>query len=183
MGYAEQRAMVEAALARDSDDDGSYPPAAGYLTAARERLGLSEQQLRRRLGSVGHVCMDLEWYDSELFQCASVAVLVGLAAVLRTSVASLLFGDSPASALPVATCADVSRRVGEVIAAERISSDEFGNRVGWDVEPLLHDPAVLATYNVQGLRDICQAVGVDWMSVVESLERQAAQENGAGEAG
>ena len=177
MAFDEQKAIADAALAaRGLERSLPYPPAAEYLRTARERVGLSEEALRLRLGSGVHLCPALELYDSELFQCAEVSTLVSLASALETSVAALLYGEAPVSALAPVSCAEVTRRIRETLAATGATADQFGDRVGWSVEAVLQEPDTLATYNVQGLRDICAGVGVDWMCVLAWLESDATQQ-------
>jgi hypothetical protein len=52
-----------------------------------------------------------------------------------------------------------------------MTAEALGEAIGWDIEPVLQEPEALEGYNVAGLRDICSAVGLDWLSIVVHLER------------
>ena len=48
-------------------------------------------------------------------------------------------------------------------------ADSFGERIGWDVSSALEDPNnIWKDWNLDGLQDICHAVGVNWEHVLNS---------------
>ena len=52
------------------------------------------------------------------------------------------------------------------LADESLSEASLCSVVGWDVGQALHDPEALDSYSVLALRDICRAVGREWVDVV-----------------
>lgn len=164
--------MAEEALDQERVDRSSvFPPAADHLRAAREARGLSPQQLATRFGSEGHLCPDLELYDDELFTCISISDLLRLAEVLGTSPPALLFGeDSPEPIQPL-SFSDIAVRIRSHLSAVKMTPDAWGELVGWDIQAILADPLALGAYNVQGLRDICNGLGVDWVGLLSEHGR------------
>ena len=79
---------------------------------------------------------------------------------------ALLFGfdlERPLSRTPYAVIAE---RLSALMAKEGLTVEELSNRVGWDLAGVLRDPEKFAQFSVVGLRDVCQAVGVDWVSAL-----------------
>jgi hypothetical protein len=173
MSFADERATAEAAMAHRGPGEGPpYPPVADRIRIGREQLGLGEQELERLVDGQGqHLCQDLEWFDREAFECASIGDLLALARALETSVSVLLFGDEPPAALAEVTCSRIADALRERQSRSGLSLEDFSTQVGWNVEPVLNKPLALLAYNLEGLRDICVAVGVDWLAVVMHVER------------
>jgi hypothetical protein len=174
MSFADERGAAEAAMAHRGAGEGPpYPPVADRIRIRREQLGLSEQELERRVASRGqHVCQDLEWFDHEAFGCASIGDLLALAGALETSVSALLFGGDPPASPAEVTCSRIGDALRERLSRSGLSVEAFSTQVGWNVEPVIDDPLALLTYNLEGLRDICIAVDVDWLAVVTHVERK-----------
>jgi hypothetical protein len=166
--------MAEEALAQDRVDRSSrFPPASKHLRAAREASGLTQRQLAERFGPEGHLCPDLELYDDELFTCIAVDDLLHLARVLERSAPALLFGaDPPAGATPAVTFSAVADRIRSSLATTGSTAEAWGDMAGWDVTPLLQDPAALGSFNVQGVHDVCKALGIDWVGVLSERNRR-----------
>jgi hypothetical protein len=62
--------------------------------------------------------------------------------------------------------ADFARVIQESVRASGGDVDAWGERAGWDVEPLLRDPDEVWNLSADGLRDIANAAGIDWRSVL-----------------
>jgi hypothetical protein len=165
MLFGEGRVLAERALEQDRVDRvAGFPPAAAHLRVSREALGLNPQHLAARFGRHGHLCPDLELYDDELFTCISVRDLLRLAAVVETSVAALLFGGNPPVPIRHVTFSEIAALIRDRLAATGVTAEQCGELVGWDVQPVLHNPEALGDFNVQGLRDVCVALGIDWVA-------------------
>ena len=174
MGYSAERDLAEAALAQDRVDRSSgFPPASEHLRAAREGSGLTQRQLADRFGPEGHLCPDLELYDDELFTCIAIDDLLHLARVLETSAPALLFGAAPpAGVTPAVTFAEIADAIRSSLSATGSTAEAWGDMAGWDVKPILQDPAALGSFNVQGVHDVCKALGVDWVGVLGEHNRR-----------
>ena len=170
MVVMDERGLIETALAHLSDEAGSeptqWPPVARRIKEARERVGLSESEIAARLGMTASEYWDIELHDDEAFNVFAIAELAQLADILGVPLDALLFGknlESPPSRTPYAVIAE--RLVG-VMASECLTVDNLSDRVGWDLAGVLRDPQALDQFNVVGLRDVCRAVGVDWVSAL-----------------
>jgi hypothetical protein len=49
------------------------------------------------------------------------------------------------------------------------SVEEFGQQIEWDISAVLADPAALWEMNVEGLYNICQTLGLDWVAALPSI--------------
>jgi len=53
--------------------------------------------------------------------------------------------------------------------SEGLDAKSLGERLGWEIGGVLADPEELWSFNVTGLREVCQGVGVDWLAVCPRL--------------
>ena len=169
MAFAEEREMVERALALaelDGGDDPVFPPVAARFISAREALGLTEREVATQWGQQPSMYWDLELYDNEAFDVISVQDLVTLAAVLKVSVMQLLFGEEPSSPLATTTYSEVARLLRAKMADCGISIKQMSEQVGWDIAEYLNDPERLAELPIFGLRWVCNAANVDWATTL-----------------
>jgi hypothetical protein len=49
------------------------------------------------------------------------------------------------------------------------SARDFSNAIGWDVEQLLSNPGQVAHLNGDGLKAICEAIGLDWLPTLDEM--------------
>jgi hypothetical protein len=77
----------------------------------------------------------------------------------------ILTGDVRAAGETV-SFADFSRAIAESVRVGGGDADAWGERAGWDVEPLLRDPEEIWNLSPDGLRDIADAAGIDWRTVL-----------------
>lgn len=159
--------MAEQAMALyDRGSEATFPPAAARFLRAREARGLTQDDVAARWGEPPSMYWDLELYDDEAFTVVSVEQLRRLAAVLGTSVSVLLFDDEPSSEVAGVSYEEVITRLRERMAKDRVSVEQLGDQIGWELQPLLDDPGALGDLPVYALRSICRAAGVDWVGVL-----------------
>jgi transcriptional regulator with XRE-family HTH domain len=151
------------------------PPApvsiAERFRLARERAGLSMAEVAAR-ADVSEPCVcDLEGFNDELMTAYSAADLQRFAAVLSVAPWELLGtedGDAPISA------GDLGAAVREHCRARGMTLDDFGDAAGWDVSKAADEPQLLLTdFSLDGIRDICREVGVDWQRFIRGLSTSA----------
>ena len=163
--------MAEQALSSyelNETPESPFPAAAHRIRRVREALGLTRDDVASRWGEQASMYWDLELYDDEAFTVISVRQLQRLASVLETSVNVLLFGEEPAPPLPAAHYLDVVARLEVCMAEDAV--EEFGDRIGWDLRPLVTDPGTLGDLPVVGLWSVCRAANVDWVSVISTQQ-------------
>jgi len=166
----DERELVDMALAQVTTGAGSepaqWPPVARRIKEARERAGLSESEIAARLGMTPSEYWDIELHDDEAFSVFAIADLAQLAEVLGLTVDHMLFGASVEYSPSRTPYGVIAERLAAVIASEGVTVDNLSDRVGWDLAPVLRDPEALGQFNVVGLRDLCRAIGVDWVSAL-----------------
>ena len=141
------------------------PPIAKRIAAAREKAGLSHEVVAHSIGLDAPSYWDLEAYDDEAFMAVSIAELVALARTLGVSTLDLLEPTLSAPLEPI-SYAELAELIRARIVLDDVDVDTWGARVGWDVSDILANADSVADLNLDGLRDICSALGVDWRAVV-----------------
>jgi len=61
---------------------------------------------------------------------------------------------------------EISRRLNDRLAAEGLSADQLGERSGWEVTDVLKNPEALWHFNLVGLLDVSNAIGLDWVAAL-----------------
>jgi transcriptional regulator with XRE-family HTH domain len=135
------------------------------IRAARERAGLELPEAAHQLGVSFEEYRDLEDFEDEVWMTFSLAELRKLAQILGLTPRLILTGDARAPGETV-SFAGFSRAIAESVRIGGGDADAWGERAGWDVEPLLRDPEEIWNLSPDGLRDIADAAGIDWRSVL-----------------
>jgi transcriptional regulator with XRE-family HTH domain len=166
----DERAQAEKAFAAlsapRSVSEPQWPPVARRIREARDRTGLSESLVADKLGMTLTEYRDVEFHDDEVFVSFSLKHLRALGEVLGLPLHQMLLGPDAEPVGPPTSSDEIARRISALAASQQVSIEELSDSVGWDLEPILHDPASLAELNLDGLHDICAAIGVDWVSAL-----------------
>ena len=173
MAFAEERERAERALAAADQDDGEeaeFPPVARRFTRAREALGLTQAEVAERWHQPLSMYWDLEFHDSEAFDVISVFDLVVLAGILRVSVAHLLFGEDPPSSLASVSYSEIVQRLRRRMDTDELSVDAIEDIVGVEIREYLQKPERLGELPISLMRNICQAVRVDWAATLGNFQ-------------
>jgi len=129
------------------------------LKQAREATGKSPQEIAALAGLSAPTYCDLEEQDGELNMVVSLRELSKLASALGIST-RFIFDDSikgqPIS--PEQLCVKIK----SYLNAAGMSIAEFESRVGFVIEPSLHDFAKISDWNVDCLRFVCEELGLNW---------------------
>ena len=143
-----------------------YPPCAKHLVALRERQGLTKGAVAERLGLPPTWLDDLEAYDQELYADISLREISELARALGVSVADILLAGTGGGAGERVPFAQVPERLRIVLAGGAESVEAFGDRVGWEVDRVLDNPADMWSWCPDELRDISRGLGIDWVAAL-----------------
>src|SRR5215470_4905943 len=151
----EERARAERAMAAygrpDSqpvEQEPEWPSAAARILHARLSAGVTHTEMARQLGMAVMAYYDLERYDDEAFTVVSVGQLVALGKIVNVEPRVLLLGPEASGATAAIPFSDISERLAERIAREGRTAGEFGDSIGWDIEPLLRDSDALWSFNI-----------------------------------
>ena len=161
----DDRAIAESAL-RSDDPEVAWPPVAARIRMARERLGISQAEIAAHLGMGPSEYWDIEFHDDEAFLTFSVSELGRLALMLGVPLCELLFGSDELQERPGISFVEVADHLKDFMIRESLSIDELSERAGWELGPVLADAASLSSFNLMGLFEVCELVGIDWVAVL-----------------
>lgn len=137
------------------------------LEAARLRAGLSEAQIAKHVGLPEAWYCDLEGFPDELFLNVSLAHLQLIADAVRVSPRELLTDTEDAGAH--VSFEELTRKLTAYRASSGLSVAALSQQVGWELKDVLIDPSEFWNFNVDGLRDVCATIGIDWMTALPEL--------------
>jgi transcriptional regulator with XRE-family HTH domain len=139
---------------------------AARLREARSRAGLPVPEAAAAAGISANELADLESDDDEVTTAVSLRALRALCRAVGMSLRDLFDPghEAPASA-PVSPDQLVAR-LRQVVRERGLTLNQLEDHLGVIIEPLLDDPAYLLTYNVDTLRAICDATGIDWRTAL-----------------
>ena len=103
---------------------------------------------------------DIESYDQELFMCYSTADIQRFCSVLAIGPRDLFAIDSTSSPI---TPAELAGLIRDHCHSHSISIEQFEDASGWSIAKSLDEPERFRhDYPIDGIRDICQELAVDW---------------------
>lgn len=72
------------------------------------------------------------------------------------------------------TADELASAIRENCRVRNMTLDEFGDAAGWDVSKAVNTPPLLlAEYSLDGIKEICRELGLDWRPVIRSLSTAA----------
>jgi hypothetical protein len=108
---------------------------------------------------------DLESDDDELYMTLSLAELRLLCAELDMSFRYLFSGEQKTSdkSTPFSSLAEM---VAKHLDDHRMSQASFEDMVGWSLGDFTTNPERAWDWNLDCLRDVCAALGVEWLDAL-----------------
>lgn len=138
------------------------------IRTARLRAGLRPEDVARAVGLNKPSYYDVEASDDEVTGNISLATLTTIARCLGTTVADLL--DCPET-----HATNLSRPIFDLMAlaqarmaAEHLTVEAYGNRVGWNLAPAFENPERIWDYPFEMLRALCGNLGADWTQFLDA---------------
>lgn len=104
--------------------------------------------------------------DDEVRGHVSLRALKSIARTLGTTPLEILEGAGAVNASSPRSSASLAALVKARIDAENLTVDGYGERIGWNVEPILGDPERLWDYPFDMLQALCGELGLDWREVI-----------------
>jgi transcriptional regulator with XRE-family HTH domain len=134
---------------------------------ARERLGLSPEEVSARSGVSSPSVWDLEEIDGEITCNYSPRGLQALCRVIGIRAVEL-FGDEVAE--PPVSAADLAQRIYTECRSRGVTLEQFEDAVGWRLSACKAPPEkLLEDMTVDGLQWLCRELRIDWRRVLLSL--------------
>ena len=175
MSFLAERDMARRALEyRGPGPAPDFPPVASRIRAARERLGVSVQDFAARWSEEPSTYWDLELTDDALFRTVALGEIPRLASALELPVMVLLFGEVPMRAVAQVSYRDVAGAIDRQLSHDGLTVEQLSAAVGWELQPILDEPDVLSGLNLSAVLNICQAVRLDWVGLLQAVALGAA---------
>lgn len=134
---------------------------------ARERLGLSHEDVAQRCGVSTPCVWDIESYADELTTCYSAVDIRRFGKVLQIRPGE--FFDDEAVAPPV-LARELAERIREECRTRKITLEQFEEVVGWNLsDSLQQSDRLLSDLTLDGLRSLCRELNIDWRRVLSAL--------------
>jgi len=138
------------------------------LQAARLKRGLSHEDVATRVGLSKEWYWDLEHDPAQLLGNVSLAHLQLLSDAVRVSPLELITGSNELGEEPVAF-GNVIELLQLYRSSAGLSVDELSDEVGWELKDALVDANELWNFCVDGLKDVCDRVELDWRRALPDL--------------
>jgi transcriptional regulator with XRE-family HTH domain len=143
------------------------------LAAARNQCGRSVAALAAVAGVTPAGYWHLE-HDTELLDTLSLRSLQALCRALGLRADELLFGSERPSAVRPLSFAALLAAVQRRQAALGLSTDEWSERIGWELAGPYAAPGQLWSYTAEALKDLCEAAGQSWRAALAGLDTESA---------
>ena len=133
------------------------------LKRAREAVGKTPQDLGEYVGNVSSY-YDIEDYDGEIYSVPSLGELSRLCSALGIKPRDL-FDDRP-NIEGTISAVQILSRARQYMKQNKLSVEEFSDRIGFEIGPSLEDVSKMMDWNVDFLRWLCEELGLDWRSAL-----------------
>jgi len=136
------------------------------IQEARERAGLTAQEVASAAGLSVNWYLDVEHDDGEVTSNLSLAHLGIIARTLGLSPLEIIEPASTPLPGPSLLLSELAARAQAKMKAENLSVEDYSECVGWEMAPVFANPAHLREYTFDALVHVCTNVGVDWRLVL-----------------
>mgnify|MGYP003576639859 CR=1 FL=1 len=139
------------------------------LRRAREFAGRNPIELAAKAGMNPAAYFDLESHDDDVLTAVPVRTLQAICDELSLSAYSL-FAKFETSGEQLSTNLVIGDRIREHLATTSLSLADFETKIGYEIGSVLSCPSAVLDWNIDCLRSVCQAIGVDWRSALQRNE-------------
>jgi transcriptional regulator with XRE-family HTH domain len=140
------------------------------LRALREKAGLEAETLADQIGVSPLWYEDLENEPGEVEESLGLEQLRKLSLLLGVGVAQLLTGSPVPSDTRAVAFQDLALQLRRKLE-DMPGLDELEEKVGWDLGRFLKSPETEGwEQRVPFFKDVCAALGLDWLGVIAYLE-------------
>jgi hypothetical protein len=130
---------------------------------ARERVGLSPDDVATRSGISSASVWDIEMCDGDLTECYSLKELHQFCGVLSIRPIDL-FEDNISE--PAISASELAGRIHEECRLRDVTLEQFEDAVGWRLSQCIEPPErLLDDMTIDGLQWLCRELRIDWRRV------------------
>ncbi|MBL8151688.1 MAG: helix-turn-helix transcriptional regulator [Blastocatellia bacterium] len=146
------------------DEKKSYTEFSKKIKSAREKIGLSVQEVASKMMLSKEFYMDLETFDDDVMLCLSINKFLELCKILKIK-PSYIFLENPEETYQTKDIEDLVESIDDYLKEQNISLVAFEEMVGWEVRPILDDRSEIfgEKYSLAALHDICVLLNLDWL--------------------
>ena len=144
------------------------------LVAAREQARMSPEDVAAAAGISTACYYDLESAEGDIFSAVSFGKLGAIARVLGVQLAYILAGCRPDGSGKRMTMNGLADALSNHLRGHHQSVEAFESAVGWEVAQFLRRPSTASGWTIDYLREVSDAIGVDWVDVVRGTDAAAA---------
>jgi transcriptional regulator with XRE-family HTH domain len=150
---------------KNSDDiitigDGCGVPYGERLKKVREASGKTPHEIANIVGLSAQTYYDLENCPGDLTMTVSLFELSKIASVLGVHLRDFFSDLGETQSI---SPEELSKKIKDHLVTEKTTLADFENHVGFLIEPVLHNPSEVLKWNVDCLRFVCAALGVNWL--------------------
>jgi transcriptional regulator with XRE-family HTH domain len=146
------------------------------LKQARIAAGKSEHQVAAESGITSPNYYDLEAYDDEIYMTVTLLELSKICRSVNCTVPELFEGEAP-SMLAV-RCDDpkggfpgLAQEIKDYLTSTGIDVPTYEERVGWAIADFLVRPSDAWNWNVDQLKDVANASGMNWLKILQTIDQ------------
>jgi hypothetical protein len=139
----------------------------------REALGLDYDAAAAATGMTNYY--DTETYGDDMWVCTSIIEVLRLCKAFRLTPDEVFGGSASTSGIapghgkhPVGGLSSLRGLIADELARTGESVGQFEDRVGWELQGFLAGTASGLHWNMDGLADVCDGCGADWLAVLRS---------------
>jgi transcriptional regulator with XRE-family HTH domain len=134
---------------------------------ARERAGLSIDQVALRSGISFEAIWDIESFEGDMTCCYSPKEIQPLCQAVGIRPVDL-FGDDVSE--PAISAQDLVQLINEECRRRDVTLEQFEDAVGWGLEKCFERPELLIEdMTIDGLQWLCRELRIDWRRVLLGL--------------
>jgi transcriptional regulator with XRE-family HTH domain len=138
---------------------------------ARERLGLSQDELAAQSGISVAGIWDIEAFENDLTCCYSPSDIRKFCRVLGIRPVELFAGEISESAV---SADELVRLIRDECHSRGVTLEQFEDAVGWRLSASIEPPGqLLEDMTVDGLQWLCRKLHIDWRRVLLSYDHVA----------
>jgi transcriptional regulator with XRE-family HTH domain len=152
--------LQQQAIALGADRTVRDVPSHIRFREARERVGLTQDQVARQSGFPHAAIWDIESFDNDLTACYTPRQLQQFCRVLRIQPADLFGGKLTQPSIPPE---ELVRLIFEELFNRGITLQQFEDIVGWRLGQCMTPPErLLEDMTIDGLKWLCRELRLDW---------------------